>query len=297
VCFRSRDGLVWQDGGAPPSFSGQPVDVFGWGGIAAMLTDDGADCKVWFSSDAALTWTGPWSLPNGGGNPNYDRVAWITSANMYVAAGANCLATSPDFTTWTARTASSYGVACIAVPGEGESGIGALIPRSTSNEISYTLNGTTWVHVPLGANGTTLVAACWSEVHSAWFALNDNGQLFRAATVDGSWSQVAALYGPTTSSFTRKGVTMAAWGKNLVILGEKIRVTGTVLERSGQILVYDPVNGYGSAFSPNAGYLSGRAFDRLVKHDGRLVAARTADESSPFHVYLAMSLRAPWEAA
>ena len=88
---------------------------------------------------------------------------------------------------------------------------------------------------------------------------------------------------------------MQSWGKNLVILGEEIRVSNTAGVRSGTVLVYDPVNAYGYALSPNAGYelAASQPFDRLVRHDGRLVAART-EEAGTSYIHLAMSLRAPW---
>ncbi len=297
-CFRSRDGVHWAIGGAPASFDGQPVDVLGWGSKAVLLTNDGTTCRVWFSSNAAFTWSaGPFSLPDPGSHPDYDRVAWIESANRYVTAGAGCLATSPDLVTWTIRTdglgaQSPFGVACIAVAGEDETGVGVIIPRSNSNVITWSLDGVTFEDRTVGSAG--FAGACWSEVHLAWFAINVNGQLYKSEDLTDNWTLVADMYGPSGSSFTRPGVTLQAFGKNLVVLGEQIRLSSTAGVRCGNVLVYDPTNAYGYALNPNSGYDAERPFDRLVRHDGRLVAARTSDYTSPFYVHLAMSLRAPW---
>ncbi len=291
-CFRSRGGAHWELGGAPASFAGQPIDVLGWGSKAVLMTNDGTG-KVWFSSNAGATWSaGPFALPAGGGS--YDRIAWIQSASLYVAAGGSRLATSADLATWGPNISTSgLGVRHIITPGEDETGVGAVILRN-SDELTWTTDGITWTDRTI-SGASAFAGGCWSEVHQCWFAITETGQLYRAETADASWSQIADLYGPAGTSFLRPaGATMQAWGKNLVILGEQIRVSGGGVDRCGDVLVYDPVNAYGYALNPNPGYDTERPFDRLVRHDGRLVAARTSDYTSPYWVHLAASQRAPW---
>lgn len=300
--WRSRDGKRWIRSPGDPT---NPVtDIFGRQGQLVALNPGGS---IFVSTDAGATWSGANALPSAN---NWHRVAYEPHAGFGVVAGEDKIAVTDA--SWATYTTPSLGawvagpvrpVRRIITGRPGSNAIGAMILAWDSIpffDYLYSLDGVTWSIGTVPSSGLTsgLVAACWSESHLAWFAVTGDGVIFQSTSLAVAWTRIHDL-GITNSNTC---YDIAAFGRNLVILGDRIAPTTSFSSVGNMVVTSDPANGQGWVLNPDAGTYanvgtgttaSNPAHTRLTHFDGRLVASRVRTTGTTvFEIETAMSGRA-----
>jgi len=179
-----------------PSASQWVATAFGNGvHVAVSMTSGTAAAK---STDGGLTWSAT-VIPSG----VYRAVTWVPAIGLFVAVGNAICATSPDGTTWTARTFTLNAGSITFGAGLLVAGNAGLLTGTDSNAYSTSADGITWTNRTLPTSASySNIRWCDDRFSATIYTVSGAGTYTAYTSVDGiSWQLDFCPAGSSANSY------------------------------------------------------------------------------------------------